>query len=139
MSVTRVPAPLRDDVRSRADGRCEYCLVHEDDLFEPYEADHIIAEQHGGPTTADNLAFACWDCNRRKGPNISSVDPENGEVVRLFHPRLHQWSEHFRLDGFRIIPLTASARATVALLRLNSAERLSVRAMLHQIGRYPRR
>ena len=138
MSVTRVPAPLRDSVRSRAGGRCEYCLVQEDDLFEPHEADHIIAEQHGGETTADNLAFACWDCNRRKGPNLSSVDPESGEVVRLFHPRLQKWAEHFRLDGFRIIPLTPIGRATVALLRFNSPERLSVRAMLHQIGRYPR-
>ena len=138
MSVTRVPAALRDSVRSSADERCEYCLVHEDDLFEPHEADHIIAEQHGGETTADNLAFACWNCNRRKGPNIASVDPESGEVVRLFHPRLQKWSEHFRLDGFRIIPLTPIGRATVALLRLNSPERLSVRAMLHQIGRYPR-
>ena len=138
MSVTRVPAPLRDSVRSSADGRCEYCLVHEDDLFEPHEADHIIAEQHGGETTADNLAFACWNCNRRKGPNIASVDPESGEVVRLFHPRLQKWSEHFRLDGFRIIPLTPIGRATVALLRRNSPERLSVRAMLHPIGRYPR-
>jgi len=138
VSVTRVPAPLRDSVRFSADGRCEYCLVHEDDLFEPHEADHIIAEQHGGETTANNLAFACWNCNRRKGPNIASVDPERGEVVRLFHPRLQKWSEHFRLDGFRIIPLTPIGRSTVALLRLNSPERLSVRAMLQQIGRYPR-
>ena len=138
MSVTRVPSPLRDSVRSSADGRCEYCLVHEDDLFEPHEADHIIAEQHGGETTADNLAFACWDCNRRKGPNIASVDPESAEVVRLFHPRLQKWSEHFRLDGFRIIPLTPIGRATVALLHLNSPERLSVREMLYQIERYPR-
>jgi len=46
--------------------------------------------------------------------------------------------EHFRLDGFRIIPLTPIGRATVALLRFNSPERLSVRAMLLQIGRYPR-
>jgi len=107
-------------------------------VFEPHEADHIIAEQHGGQTTRDNLAFACWDCNRRKGPNISSVDPESGEVVRLFHPRLQKWSEHFRLDGLRIIPLTPIGRATVALLRFNSPERLSVRAMLLQIGRYPR-
>jgi hypothetical protein len=129
---------LRNAVRARAGGRCEYCFIHDDDVFESHEADHIIAEQHGGETTAENLAFTCWDCNRRKGPNISSVDPESGEVVRLFHPRLNQWSEHFRVDGFRIIPLTPIGRATVALLRLNSAERLSVRAMLHQIGRYPR-
>ena len=107
-------------------------------MFEPHEPDHIIAEQHRGETTAANLAFSCWDCNRRKGPNISSVDPESAEVVQLFNPRRNQWRDHFRLDAFRIIPLTPIGIATAALLRLNSPERLSLRAMLHQIGRYPR-
>lgn len=131
-----MPAPLRNTVRLRAASCCEYCLIHEDDVFESHEADHIIAEQHDGPTTPENLAFACWDCNRRKGPNLSSVDPDSGEVVRLFDPRRNQWSEHFRLDGFRIVPVTPIGRATIALLRLNSPARLSVRATLHQIGRY---
>jgi hypothetical protein len=125
-------------VRSRAGNGCEYCLIHEDDVFEAHEADHIVAEQHGGPTAADNLAYACWDCNRRKGPNLSSVDPETGEVVRLFDPRRDPWIEHFRLDAFRIVPLTLIGRATAALLRLNSPERLRVRATLHQIQLYPR-
>jgi hypothetical protein len=124
-------------VRSRAGGCCEYCLLHEDDAFEPHEADHIIAEQHGGQTTENNLAFACWDCNRRKGPNVASVDPQTGEVVRLFDPRCDLWKDHFRLETFRILPLTLAGRATAALLRLNSPERLSVRATLCQIGRYP--
>ncbi len=137
MSVTKVPAVLRLAVRDRAGGRCEYCLVHEDDLFEVHEADHIIAEQHGGQTTADNLAFACWDCNRRKGPNISSVDPETGEVIRLFDPRRDRWAEHFRLEGFRIVAVTAIGRATLMLLRLNSPQRLTMRARLRDIGRYP--
>ena len=137
MSVTKVPAALRSIVRLRARSACEYCLIHEEDVFESHEADHIIAEQHDGETTAENLAFACWDCNRRKGPNLSSVDPETAEVIPLFNPRRHQWNEHFRLESFRIVPLTPTGRATTRLLRLNSAERLSVRTRLHEIGRYP--
>jgi hypothetical protein len=125
-------------VRSRAGGCCEYCLIHEDDVFEAREADHIIAERHGGQTTPDNLAYACWDCNRREGPNLSSVDPETGEVVRLFDPRRDPWSEHFHLNAFRIVPLTSTGRATAVLLHLNSLERLAVRAAPRQIARYPR-
>ena len=73
MSVTRIPAVLWDTVQARAAGSCEYCGIHEDDAFEAHEADHIIAEQHGGATTAENLAFACWQCNRRKGPNLPQL------------------------------------------------------------------
>jgi 5-methylcytosine-specific restriction endonuclease McrA len=70
---TRVPAKLRQQVRERAKGCCEYCLVHEDDLLFPCEADHVIAEQHKGATVFENLAWACGICNRNKGPNI--MDP----------------------------------------------------------------
>ncbi|MBI4327494.1 MAG: HNH endonuclease [Chloroflexi bacterium] len=137
MSVTQVPQTLRDAVRLRARGCCEYCRLHEDDAYESHEADHIIAEQHGGETAPENLAYACWECNRRKGPNLASRDPETGDVVRLFDPRHHRWSEHFRLDGWRIVPLTPVGRATASLLRFDSPERLRVLALLHRLGRYP--
>ena len=63
----------------------------------PHQPDHITAVQHGGRPAADNLALACCDCNLLKGPNIASVDPESGRMVRLFHPRRDKWAEHFRL------------------------------------------
>lgn len=85
----------------------------------------------------ENLAYACWECNRRKGPNLSSRDPETGDVLRLFDPRYHHWSEHFRLDGWRIVPLTPVGRATASLLRFDSPERLRVLALLHRLSRYP--
>jgi 5-methylcytosine-specific restriction endonuclease McrA len=62
-----VPALIRRHVRERAGGRCEYCLVHEDDAFFPYEPDHVIAEKHGGATAEENLAWTCSVCNRYKG------------------------------------------------------------------------
>ncbi|MBX3436655.1 MAG: HNH endonuclease [Planctomycetaceae bacterium] len=40
-----------------------------------HEPDHIIAEKHGGETTAENLALACFDCNWFKGSDIASLDP----------------------------------------------------------------
>jgi hypothetical protein len=39
-------------------------LLAEEDAFLPHEPDDVIAEKHGGPTTFQNLALACFDCNR---------------------------------------------------------------------------
>ncbi|MCB0064451.1 MAG: HNH endonuclease [Caldilineaceae bacterium] len=139
MSQTYIAQLLRALVRERANYRCEYCLVHEDDGLLPHECDHIIAEQHGGKTEAENLAFACIHCNRKKGPNLASIDPETGQVVTLFNPRIHSWSKHFRIQEATIVPLTATGRATTNLLGLNAADRLLSRENLVQIGRYPYR
>jgi HNH endonuclease len=43
-----VPERVRRQVQERAQGRCEYCLIHEADMYYPHEADHVIAEKHGG-------------------------------------------------------------------------------------------
>ena len=64
MSAQRIPAALRAEIGRRAAGGCEYCRVHEDDVAAPHEPDHVIAEQHGGPAIAANLALACYHCNR---------------------------------------------------------------------------
>ncbi len=88
-----------------------------------HEVHHVISRQHGGETTADNLAYACMICNRFKGPNVSSVDAA-GVIVRLFNPRSQPWADHFRLAGAVIQPLTATGEATAKLLRMNAAERV---------------
>jgi 5-methylcytosine-specific restriction endonuclease McrA len=50
---------LRRLVALRAEYLCEYCLIHEEDTFYGCEVDHIISLKHGGPTEAENLAYAC--------------------------------------------------------------------------------
>jgi 5-methylcytosine-specific restriction endonuclease McrA len=52
-------------VVARAEGLCEYCLIHEEDTYFGCEVDHIISRKHGGPTEPDNLAFACSFCNEQ--------------------------------------------------------------------------
>ena len=136
MSGDWIPASLRAAVAQRAGGRCEYCRVPEGVVLWPHEADHIIAEQHGGKTELENLALACFHCNRRKGPNVASVDPATGTLVPLFNPRVHRWVEHFRLEGPRLEPLSDIGRVTIGLLRLNSPERLLVREALRRVGRW---
>lgn len=137
MSLTHVPVELRRLVRARAGGCCEYCRVDEAVSFALHEIDHIVAEKHGGQTTAENLALSCTLCNRRKGSDLSSVDPETGRIVSLFHPRQDRWPDHFRFDGARIESLTPAGRATAHLLGFNSAARLSERAASHAAHQRP--
>ena len=137
MSLTRISAALRREVRERARECCEYCLVAESQVFFPHEPDHVIAKKHGGKTVSENLALACFDCNRFKGPNIATNDDETGELVVLFNPRIQRWSKHFQFDGGRIIPLTAIGRVTEKLLRLNLPVRVEIRTRLANIGKYP--
>jgi 5-methylcytosine-specific restriction endonuclease McrA len=137
VSSTYIPAALRRRVRSRAQNHCEYCLLADEDSFLRHEPDHIIAEKHGGETTAENLALACFDCNRFKGSDIASVDPGSDRIVPLFNPRTQRWEEHFSLDVARIVPLTPVGRATERLLRMNLPGRLAVRQILAEIHRYP--
>ena len=132
-----VPEALRLRVWQRAQGRCEYCLIHEEEFLFPHQIDHIRAVQHGGLTLAENLALACGDCNRPKGPNLSSVDPDSNEPVWLFNPRRDQWTEHFAMDGAFIGGLTPVGRATVFLLRFNSEDRIRLRRRLRGEGRFP--
>lgn len=120
-----------------ADGRCEYCRLNEKYQFTSFELDHVYAEKHGGKTIFANLCLSCMECNRYKGSDLCSLDPETDEVVSLYHPRRQMWSTHFRLNGAFIEPLTAEGRVTVRLLRLNTEYRLSHRERQIRLNRYP--
>jgi hypothetical protein len=137
MTQTYIPTALRQFVQERAGGRCEYCLYPQDVSFLAFEVEHIIAEKHGGVTTAGNLALACPYCNRFKGTDLGSLDPASGQLTPFFNPRTQRWAEHFRLDGARIVPLTPEGRVTVAILRLNDPDRIMERQRLIQAGKYP--
>ncbi len=69
---------------------------------------------------------------------MAAIDVETGQAVRLFHPRLHVWGDHFRIQGAIIEPLTREGEVTVRLLRFNHAERIVERTLLQSIGKYPR-
>jgi hypothetical protein len=132
------PEALRRLVEVRAGGRCEYCLLDQSDAGLPHEIDHVTSRKHGGETQLENLAFACYLCNRYKGSDLASLHPATGELVRLFHPRQDQWEDHFRLVGPTIEPLTPIGAVTARLLRLNTAARIVERQLLQSLARYPR-
>lgn len=128
--MARPDRSLEAAVIRRARGRCEYCHFPEAGSELPFHLDHIIAEKHSGPTTASNLAWACFSCNLFKGPNIAGVDPVTGRLTRLFHPRRDVWKEHFHWDGAWLHGKTAVGRTTIAVLAINSADAVAVREAL---------
>ena len=95
-----VSQQLRREIRTRAGGRCEYCLIFEALLLAGCEVDHIISRKHGGLTELSNLALSCARCNRAKGTDVGSIHPGSGDFIRLFNPRLDHWDEHFAADAF---------------------------------------
>lgn len=135
--MTYISETIRLQVAKRAQSRCEYCYLHESNAYFPHEIDHIYAEKHGGDTVETNLCLACLDCNRHKGSDLCSLDPQTGEVIALFHPRHDKWNEHFRLENTGIIaPLTATGRVTERILRFNRQELVADRARLIALGGY---
>jgi 5-methylcytosine-specific restriction endonuclease McrA len=123
-------------VRARARDRCEYCGVHQRIYPDfAFHIEHIVARQHGGGDDLDNLALSCHLCNSKKGPNLSSLDPESGILTRIFHPRSDRWKEHFRTtDDGRIVGLTDIGRTTVRLLDMNSELRTRIRREIMRLG-----
>jgi hypothetical protein len=121
-------AETRRRVRERAKNRFEYCGCHQDDdsVFR-FQIEHIIARQHGGLDSEENLALACLNCNLNKGPNLAGIDPDSGTLTRLFHPRSDKWADHFNRRGQEIVGLTAIGRATVQVLKMNLKVRRNVR------------
>lgn len=135
--MSYIPEPLRQQVAGRAQGRCEYCLLHEDQTYFTHEIDHIYAEKHSGATAEGNLCLACAECNRYKGSDLCSLDADTGTVVTLYHPRRERWGEHFRLAATGVIePLTANGRVTARLLRFNRLDLIADRARLIVLGEY---
>ena len=124
-----IDAVLRQKVRQRASGLCEYCRISEQFTLAEHELDHIISLKHAGQTTPENLALCCSICNRFKGSDIASIDLETGQLTRLFNPRADQWDNHFQLRDGEIIALTAPGRVTVRLLRMNRSTRIRERRM----------
>ena len=85
-------------------------------------------------TIADNLALACFPCNRYKGSDIASFDPQTGDLSRLFDPRVQRWEKHFSVKNGYIIGESAIGRTTVFLLQFNAVTEVTLRQMLIDRG-----
>lgn len=101
--------------------------------------DHIVPISAGGPTKLENLCLACYRCNEFKGARIDVLDPLTGRTVPLFNPRAQAWREHFAwtTDGFQVVGLTATGRATIDALHLNDAWLIRARRIWTIAGLHP--
>jgi hypothetical protein len=92
----------------------------------PFQIDHIVAENHGGETVADNLLQRSE--HRGDGFRLWSTDPAVQSVA-------HKWTDHFfffqhaRLEG-----RTEVGRVTIHVLAMNAEELLSFRTELLEAG-----
>lgn len=126
----------RQLVWNRAGSRCEYCRLPQKAIDLTFHVEHIVAKQHGGDDSEGNLCLSCDRCNLLKGPNLSSIDPDTGEVVSLFHPRKLLWNDHFELQGFEIVGKTPTGRVSVELLKMNAPRRRELRTLLILSGEF---
>jgi HNH endonuclease len=137
MPRIHISAELRRLVIERAQECCEYCLLHQDNTGVSHQVDHVIALKHSGQTVRENLALACLECNLNKGSDLTTIDPATGEIIPLFNPRQQVWREHFTLAGAMIAGLTQTGRVTIALLQINSPDRIAERQELMELNLYP--
>lgn len=139
MAESRTSSAQRARVLERAKGCCEYCLSQEQYSPDSFAVEHIIPLSRGGANTLENLAFACQGCNNRKYTNTEAVDPVTQAIVLLYHPRQHNWNDHFAWsdDYSLILGLTPIGRATVEKLQLNRAGLVNLRRILAEAGEHP--
>lgn len=139
MTRRRLPKKLRLLVKERAQGCCEYCICQEDYCPDAFSDEHIIPLAAGGKSSADNLARACQRCNNFKYNKTSAIDPLSRETVPLFHPRKHDWHEHFAWsdDYTMMVGLTPIGRATIAELDLNRKGVVNQRKLLLLVRKHP--
>ncbi len=126
-------------VAERAAHRCEYCRAPEAIFNFPFETEHVVPRSQQGPDDESNLALACRACNLFKADHVSGADEITPGAVRLFHPRLDRWEEHFRVepDTAVIQGLTPVGRATVARLQMNNLVQLAARRQWTRLGLFP--
>ena len=130
---------IRTQVRERAGQRCEYCRYLDLIRSGPFDVEHIQPRSEGGTDDLENLAWSCDYCNGHKATATSAIDSVTGETVRLFHPRLNLWKDHFLWsdDYLSIIGRTPIGRVTVDRLRLNREPVREARRLLLLVGRHP--
>lgn len=125
-------------VRERARETCEYCLLPQASQESTFHLDHIQPRSANGKTRSANLALACVGCSLKKGSQVRVFDAETSQMVRLFHPRLDEWFDHFAWnDHWLIIGLTPIGRATILALDLNRTRLVTIRRELVRANRYP--
>ena len=138
--MARLSPRLYRQVATRARDRCEYCGLPQAAEVMDLTVDHVVPRAGQGSTELSNLALACLACHSRKWKFTQSTDSLTGRQVPLDDPRRQRWQDHFRWiddDLTRIEGKTATGRATVELLQMNSRRAVQIRRWLMFVGLHP--
>lgn len=132
----------REFLRQRANKRCEYCQIPEEEFLAAtaFNEEHIkprvrFSANDPEVDSLDNLAWACPRCNQSKYDKTEAVDPKTNDLISMFNPREDTWSEHFKAHkSGHVVGLTPKGRATVEALRLNDEGKVRNRFVLFLRG-----
>jgi hypothetical protein len=137
--MAEITAQQKEFIIQRARGCCEYCWSQLKFSPDPFSVEHIIPLSKGGTYDLENLALACQGCNNRKYNHTEAIDPIDGQLVPLYHPRQQSWSSHFVWsdDFTEMIGISPSGRATIVRLRLNREGVVNLRGVLKEKDFHP--
>jgi HNH endonuclease len=130
---------LKEAVVLRASNCCEYCKSQDKYSPSSFTIDHIIPESLDGTSIFENLAYACFLCNRLKSNKIKTFDELSEKWIPLFNPRTDTWDEHFawNQDATLIIGITIIGRCCVKELKLNREKLIEYRNCIIPFGTHP--
>lgn len=139
MAKIFVSIELREAVMLRAKKCCEYCKSQ--DKYSPtaFTIDHVLPESLDGTSDFENLAYACFLCNRLKSNKLKFFDTLSERWIPLFNPRKDFWNEHlsWNQDATKIIGITKIGRGTVTELKLNREKLVEYRSCIIPFGTHP--
>lgn len=135
----KLSADIRAEVRERAGFLCEHCHTDERWQLVQFTIDHVVPLADGGTDDPENLALACFHCNRKKSNKQKVFDPITSETFPIFSPRTMIWSEHFgwSRDSLIIVPKSECGKVTIELLKLNRDRILQIRQDDKLVHRHP--
>ncbi len=139
MAKSTISQSTREAVAKRANYCCEYCKSQDKYAPNSFTIDHILPESLRGSSDIENLAYACFLCNRLKSNKVKVLDQLTHLWTTVFNPRINSWEEHFSWneDATLIIGLTLIGRSTVSELRLNRQKLVEYRRNLIVFGVHP--
>jgi HNH endonuclease len=139
MAKLTISIDLREEVKLRANKCCEYCKSQ--DKYSPtaFTIDHITPESLDGTSDFENLAYACFLCNRLKSNKLKSFDAITEKWIPLYNPRTEVWDEHFAWseDATNLLGITTIGRCMVKELKLNRDKLIEYRKCLILFGTHP--
>jgi 5-methylcytosine-specific restriction endonuclease McrA len=82
----KIPEDIQKQVRQLANYLCEYCHASEQWQYVAFTIDHVIPLTTSGADTIDNLALACFHCNRKKSGKTTAIDHTQAQKCLCLTP-----------------------------------------------------